>query len=278
LFFETFKLLMESKMKAEHRHDLKTNELAAWMGTMPDWAKRHLRTVIYVSIVVIVVAGYYIYYRYQATTVAQREQANLTALLSQVPQAKAQIARAQAGGDDRSFEFVQIANTFETIANGSKQDNVNALALIKEAEMIRSEVHFRFGNIPEQEFISQVAKAKDKYTKALTFLRRTPEPSLEAMARFGLGLCEEELGSMESAKKIYQEVSTDVAYQGTTCAAAAKQRLEIMNDFAQKLALKSVPRPAAPAISPAAPGAEMPAAPSLAPPMEVTPGPNATKP
>lgn len=261
-------------MRAEHRHELKTNELAQWMDGLPVWANKHLRTIIYVSIVVVVVVAYYIYYRYQATVVTQREQTTMTALLAQLPLAKAQIARAQAGGDDRSYELVQIANTLGNISGGTKQDSVAALTLIKEAEMLRSELHFRFGTINQQEFANQIAKAKDDYTKALTALRRSPDLSLEAMARFGLGLCEEDLGNFEGAKKIYQEVATDAAYQGTTSAFAAKERLAIMDSFTQKLVLKPLPKSQMPQVAPAQPAAESPAA-SLVPQIEVQPEANA---
>jgi len=231
-------------MKAEHRHDLKTNELAQIMSTIPGWAKQNLRTIIYVAIVIIVVVGYYFYYHFQTTTGTQRDQVAMTQLLSQLPQAEAQIARSQSSGDDRSYELVQIANTFGNIATSSKQDTVVAMSLIKQAEMTRAELHFRFGNISQQDLNAQIAKAKDLYSKAQTLLARTPDSSLEAAARFGQGLCEEELGNLDEAKKVYHEVSADAAFQGTTSAAAARNRLEIMDGFMQKITLKSVPRSA----------------------------------
>jgi tetratricopeptide (TPR) repeat protein len=200
----------------------------------------------------------------------------LTAILSQVPQEKIQIARSQASGNDASIEFVTVAKTLADLAAGSKQDTIAALALIKEAEMIRTELHFRFGTINQQEFINQVTKAKAEYAKALNFLKRSPDPSLEAMARFGIGLCDEDMGNLEQARKVYQEVATDAAYQGTTSAFAAKQRLEIMNDFTQKIALKSQPKPPTPQVLPMQPATPMQEQPTLIMPQGNTPGPNST--
>ncbi|MCJ7728616.1 MAG: hypothetical protein MUO27_01860, partial [Sedimentisphaerales bacterium] len=61
-------------MRAEHRHELKTNELAEWLNNLPIWAKQNLRIIIYVSAVVVIVAVSYLYHRYQKTVVAGREQ------------------------------------------------------------------------------------------------------------------------------------------------------------------------------------------------------------
>ncbi|MBA7624503.1 hypothetical protein ES703_31912 [subsurface metagenome] len=44
-------------MKSKHRHDLKTNELAEWIGNLPQWARENHRTIIYVSVVAVLVIG-----------------------------------------------------------------------------------------------------------------------------------------------------------------------------------------------------------------------------
>ena len=236
---------MELIMRAEHRHELKTNELAEWIGSLPEWAKQHQRTIFYVSLVVVVGAAYYFYYQYQNKVVAKREQGALTNLIAQIPMQKEQIARVQSAGQDRSFELLQMASALENIANESKQDTIAALAFIKEAEILRSELHLRFGVINPQDFANQTNRAKEIYQKVLdTYLKRTPDASLEAMAKLGLGLCDEDVGNLEQARKIYEEVATGPAYEGTTAAAAAKQRLQKMDFFTRKLVLKNEPAPA----------------------------------
>ena len=52
-------------MKSEHRHELKTNELAEWLGNFPQWAKENLRMIIYVTVVIVAVAGVYVWNNYQ---------------------------------------------------------------------------------------------------------------------------------------------------------------------------------------------------------------------
>jgi tetratricopeptide (TPR) repeat protein len=230
-------------MKAEHRHDLKTNELAAWIGNMPVWANQNLRTIIYVTVVVVLALASFFYYRYQKTVVAAREQGNLTSLLAQLPQQKTFIAQKQLKGEDNAFTLLNLTDGFDSVAKSTSSDAVAAMALIKNAEIMRTELQLRFGSISQQDIATQIGKAKDSYNKALDiYLKRSPNASLEAIAKIGLGLCEEELGNPDEARKLYQEVATGVAFEGTVPAAAAKQRLIAMNSFTEKLVLKPMPR------------------------------------
>ena len=42
-------------MKSEHRHELKTNELADWIAHVPDFVRNNLRTIIGVSLIIIAI-------------------------------------------------------------------------------------------------------------------------------------------------------------------------------------------------------------------------------
>jgi len=232
-------------MKAEHRHELKTNDLAIWLNNFPAWANQNLSTIIYVLVVVVIVLASSFYYRYQKTSVAEREQNNLTALVSQLPQQNAYIAQKQLEGQDNAYMLFQLNDQLDSIAKNASSDAIAATALIKNAEVLRTELHFRFGAVSQQDITTQIGKAKDYYTKALdTYLKRSPNPALEAVAKIGLGLCEEELGNPDAARKLYQEVATGTAYEGTAPAVAAKQRLVAMDSFPEKIVLKPMPRPA----------------------------------
>jgi tetratricopeptide (TPR) repeat protein len=234
-------------MKAEHRHDLKTNELAQWINALPESIGKNLKTIIIVILVVVAVVAYFFYYRYQTTIVTKRDQIAVTGLLSQMSVLTPRIAREQARGNDTSDILLQMEQGLQNISAGAKQDSLRALALIKEAQLIRAELNLRFGAIGPQDLDAAITRAKDDYTKALDiYLKRSPNPSLEAMAKMGLGLCEEDLGNIEQAKKIYNEVADAPEYEGTTSAQAAKNRLAVMDYFnSQKITLKSEPVPAA---------------------------------
>jgi tetratricopeptide (TPR) repeat protein len=119
-----------------------------------------------------------------------------------------------------------------------------ALALIKRAEALRAELHYRLSSVSSQDLETVIGQAKTSYTQAIE--KAPTSPSLVAAAKFGLGLCEEELGEFEKAAQIYREVTENPDFQATVANAAAKRRLETMDDYKQKLAFKPAPIPTTP--------------------------------
>ena len=103
-----------------------------------------------------------------------------------------------------------------------------ALALIKRAEALRTELHYRAGIVSKRDLTSQISRAKTSYTEALE--KSSPNPSLTAAAKFGLGLCEEELGNFEKAGQIYRDIAANPDFEGTAAAVQAKHRLELIID------------------------------------------------
>ena len=119
-----------------------------------------------------------------------------------------------------------------------------ALALIKRAEALRAELHY--GNVEEDYLITQTNLAKASYAEAL---EKCPKiPSLAATAKFGLGLCEEELGNFEQARQLYQDVAGNSDFESTLATIRAKRRLETMADYQQKIVFKPAPKPPAPTV------------------------------
>ena len=231
-------------MKSKHRHELKTNELAEWISNFPQWAKENLRTIIYVSVVVILAAGVYVWKRYEKNVVSVQKQFNFTNLITQLPRRKVQILQAQAQGLDTSYNLLETADRLQASAQNTKNDRMAALAYIKEAEVLRMELHYRFGTINEQDLVNQIEKARSCYAEAIT--RASSSPSLLARAMFGSGLCEEELGNFAKARKIYSDITANSDFEATTAAAAAKQRLDTMAYYQQKPVFKKSSEPAEP--------------------------------
>ena len=226
-------------MKADHRHELKTNELAEWLVHLPQWTKENVKTILFVLVLLVAAVAFYSWKLYSRNVVQVREQIEFTNLLNQLSGGKMQILQAQAQGRDLSFVLLQPAKGLETFAQTTKSDHMAALALIKRAEALRAELHY--GTVDEQYLIAQTNKAKASYAEALQ--RCSKNPLLAAAAKFGLGLCEEELGNFEEAQQIYRDVATDPDFDGVAAGAAAKQRLETIDDYRQKLVFRPAPRP-----------------------------------
>ncbi|MCH7555997.1 MAG: hypothetical protein IIB56_00910 [Planctomycetes bacterium] len=230
-------------MKSEHRHELKTNELAEWLGNLPQWSKENLTTIIIISAVIVAAVAIYVRYSYSKSAAAQ-EQLEFTNLLNQLSASKVQVLNAQAQGGDLSFMLLQPASSLGNFAQNTNNGRMAALALIKQAEALRTELHYRPGTVSEQDLTAQINQAKAAYTEAIqTRLKGTSNPSLMAAAEFGLGLCEEELGNFEKAQQIYQIIAANPDFEGTVANVAAKHRLETMADYKQKVIFKPAPAP-----------------------------------
>ncbi|MHC4571915.1 MAG: hypothetical protein ACYS0C_07550 [Planctomycetota bacterium] len=229
-------------MKAEHRHELKTNELAEWIANFPQWAKKNLRMIIYVSVVVFLVAGSYIFHWYRKNVESVRKQLELTRLIAQLSQGKTRILQAQARGVDISYMLIQTADNLKIAAQNAREAQMVALALIKRAEALRMELHYRFGTVDERDAITQIELAKASCAEAIE--KASTSPSLMAAAKLGLGLCEEELGNFGKAEQIYSDIATNALYEGTVVVSQAKIRLETMVDYQRKVVFKPAAKPA----------------------------------
>lgn len=229
-------------MKSEHRHELKTNELAEWLANLPLWTKENLTTIMVVLAVVVVGVTFFLWRTYNKNVVQVREHLEFSNLLNQLSGIESQIPAAQAKGSDLSANLIPAANALGSFAQNTRNNRMAALALIKQAEALRSELHYRPGVISEEDITNRVNQAKTAYTEAI---QRSSNATLKAAAEFGLGLCEEELGNFEKAKKIYQDITANDDYNGTVAKASAKYRLETMDDYRQKVVFKPAPASAA---------------------------------
>ena len=226
-------------MKSDHRHDLKTNELAEWLNNLPQWAKENSITITVTAALVIGVAAFYIW-RFYNTNILAQKQLELSNLIGQVIESKTQILRAQAEGKDISFILLQPADDLRVFAQDVDDDRMAAFALIKRAEALRTELHYRSGSVTTEEAATQINLAKDSYTEAFETCPNVP--ALAAMAKFGIGLCEEELGNFEAAEATYRDVCENPDFEGTVAAVQAKQRIETMSDYRQKVVFKPAPQ------------------------------------
>jgi hypothetical protein len=225
-------------MKSDHRHELKTNELAEWLGNLPQWTKENLVTIIIVVVVVAVAGAVYGWRLYSRNVLLVQEQTEFTTLLNQISNGKMQILQGQQSqGRDFSFVLLQPANSLQSFAQETNNKRMAALALIKRAEALRAELHY--GNVEEQYLIDQTNLAKVSYAEAF---EKSPNPSLAASAKFGTGLCAEELGNFDQARQIYQDIAENSDFKNTLAAFRARRRLETMVDYQKKIVFEPAPK------------------------------------
>ena len=230
-------------MKSEHRHELKTNELAEWLSNLPQWTKENLMTILVVVAVVVVAVTFFFWRSYNKNVVQAREHIEFSNLLNQLSVIEARIPGSQTEGGDLSVTLLPAAESLGNFAQNTSNSRMAALALIKQAEALRAELHYRTVQISPQDLTNRINQAKTAYTEAI---RKSSENApIRATAEFGLGLCEEELGNFDQAKKIYQSIIDNDDFEGTVAKAAAKNRIEIMSDYTKKVTFKPAPVPAA---------------------------------
>jgi hypothetical protein len=231
-------------MKSDHRHELKTNELAEWIANFPRWARDNGKIVITVSVVAVLVIGSALWYWRKTNVGSVQQQLEFTNLIAKLGQNKMQVLMAQSRGMDTSTMLIETAVALENVANSAQDENMAALALIKRAESLRAVVHYRQQTVNQAGLLTAVEGAKVAYTKAIS--KSEKNPSLMAMAKFGLGLCEEEIGNFDGAEQIYRDIIENIDFEGTTTVASAQRRLETMADYRKKIVFKPAPMPKPP--------------------------------
>ena len=227
-------------MKSEHRHELKTNELAEWIENFPQWAQKNLKVIIYVSVVAILVIGTFFWKRYEKNVLAVQKQAELTLLLSQLSQTRGKILEAHVQGIDLSYMLMQPADKLKDSAQNTKNGQMAAVALTKRADTLRAELHYRLGGVNKRDLETQMGIAKADYNKAIK--KAGGNPGLTSAATFGLGLCEEDLGNFEKATQIYNEIVKNPDFEGTVSVVKAQLRIDTMVDSQKPVYFKPAPK------------------------------------
>jgi len=226
-------------MKADHRHELKTNELADWLANLPEWLRENRSTLVASAAIIVVALAVYFWIFYQRNIASDRRRDRLTNLVTQLPGQKAGLARAMGQQSDQSFLLIDLAKDLQDFGQSTHNKEMSALALIERGDTLRTEVHYRSGQVDHDYVAKQIALAQASYNQALE--KAANYPALAAKARFGLGLCEEELGNVDKAKEIYREMAGSAAYDGTAAKAAAAFRLKTMDDYQSVVAFKPAP-------------------------------------
>ncbi len=228
-------------MKSEHRHELKTNELAKWLVNFPQWAKENFKLLIYISVIGVAVVGSVVFRWYNRSVGGVQRDSQFTGRLAQIQNNKVEILRARSQGIDISYNLLGTAENFQSTVQKTKNDQIASLALIKQAQMLRTELHYRGTSVNKLEIESAVNQAKELYITAIE--KAAENVNLAAMGHLGLGLCEEELGNFDQAKQIYESIAGNSDFEGTSAFEQAKRRLEVVDDYRQLVVFKESPRP-----------------------------------
>jgi hypothetical protein len=214
-------------MDAEHRHELKTNELADWIGHFPRFCRENAKTIIGVGFIIVAVVVFFYGRRMRADSRFEQE-AQAVSLIKRLDYSKLATIQGQRGNAAAAGSIRLSAESLEMAAAEAKSPHVAALLLIKQGDALRADLHYRAEEIDADVIGNQVAKARTVYEKAL--IQAQGNNTLVAMANFGMGMCAEEIGDYIKAAKIYNSIVADADFAGTVLPRQAQDRLDNIAD------------------------------------------------
>jgi tetratricopeptide (TPR) repeat protein len=245
-------------MDSKQRHEMMTNELADWIGHIPDFLNTYRNQLLGVVLVVIGLISWPILnrWRQQSDFAAKAE---IVKILDSLETGKYMaLSRQQDSQQEfKADSFLVAASNLAEEAKKAPTEDLSAIALVKRGQALRMDLFYRKEITAEDAVSTQIKQAQEAYQAAFDKARM---PVVKAMAQFGLGLCLEESGRLEEAKATYQKMVDEPSYAGTPLPAAAKDRIDKMVDNNVKYVFAEPVKPAAPL-----PAATTPEAPSIAP-------------
>ncbi|MCI0498674.1 MAG: hypothetical protein L0Y36_03200 [Planctomycetales bacterium] len=233
-------------MDAGHRHELKTNELAEQLGHLPQLIKENSNVIIGVVLIAAGLITWPMFTRMsrQRDVAAQSSVTQSIQTLDQNVYDVLQAAEGDAEAKNKALSTL-LVNADALLGQASDIDNPNlaALARIKAAQAIRTELHLR-PDVSAEMLETQTQKARAAYEQAA---EAAGTPELKAMAKFGLGLCAEELGQTTQAADIYKGIIADKTFEATALPKQAQQRLDGLADNSQVFTFAPSPADVLPA-------------------------------
>lgn len=245
-------------MKSDRRHELATNELADWIGNLPEWWEQNGKTVIIVVVVVAVALAVWYFAGVRTAAARAEEGRKLSNMLYSMESMKYRMASKPESRADLSSQMLLLAGQLKAFADVASNPNAAAFALIKSAEASRAASHYSATPVEAEAEAKDLETAKASCLRAISLIKN--DASLLASAKLQLGLCQEGLGEFDEARKTYQELINDAQFAGDAAVGQASMRLAVMDDYRSPVMLAAPPAsavmpmiqasPKAPAVQP----------------------------
>jgi len=227
-------------MDSQHRHELKTNELAEGLSHLPQLIKDNARAIIGVTLIIVALVTWPLF----NSMGRQKDRAAQAKITESIQMLNGDIAKVlQSQTEDVEAQTVArdtlLKNANTLLDNAADIDNPNlaAMARIKGAQAIRTELHLQ-KEVDAETRDARIKKAETEYEQAFKI---AVTPTVKAMAQFGLGLCSEELEQTEQAAEIYRQIVGNETYKATVFPKQAQRRLDTLADNAEVFHFAEVP-------------------------------------
>lgn len=229
-------------MKAEERHHLKTNELAETLHDLPAFMKKHGNNIMLVVIAVLIVIVASSWIRKSMIAGELEKMARLNELVAAPANiqflAAQQAATAQIPQEERAelpetpepiaYNTTAIERRLGELAADAAGTSVEMMALLAQADLIRSALFFSDQVIPADEQQANAERANALYQQVLT--KFSGNAQAVASARLGLALLAEDQRDWPEAAKQYESIIAD-AGTGVDTVLLAKSRKAALADL-----------------------------------------------
>lgn len=222
-------------MDAEHRHELKSNELVEFFAQLPDFVRKYSNQILGVCLILIALVVIPLWKNWRQ----EGRRAQQAAMVSRIQTAREAVSKAvqQTEGIQPGTLLDSAAEELKTAAETAPQKDLAALARIEEAKLLRSALHLQ-ADLNAEEVSSKLTQAQQACQEALTLAQ---SPTIKGMAELQLGLCAEESGQYEQARDIYTRILQNTGYQGTSVIEQARLRLDLLEDNSVKVVFAPAP-------------------------------------
>lgn len=228
-------------MKAEHRHELHRNELSEWLSKSPEFFKQNYKIIVYIVVVLVLVGVVWWLQGPRKKEAKLRQQAEITGLVQKVMATRAEVVQQLSQGTDASASFTQVANQLGELAGETDNDSLGAMALVKQGDAFRAELHYKPVTVEKTVIEYQLNKARQAYQLAERKAGKNPE--LQGMAVLGQALCFEEERNFAKAKELYTKLADDDMYKGTVASNLAGIKAQILADSKGTVTFAPAPAP-----------------------------------
>jgi hypothetical protein len=226
-------------MKSEHRHELKTNELADWLAHAPDWFKENAKTLIITIALIVIVAAIYYWNTYNRNVRVPEERKRLTSLISQLEAGKMGILQSSMNNQAVPNKLNQAIMDLGSFAQTAGNNTMGATAYLQHAKGIRVHLHLNPDELAADERQQQILAAQASYRKAKDLAGT--DRNIAAAAEYGLGLCQEELGQYAEAHKTYSGIIANADFDGTAIRTAVQYRLRVLPEIQTPITFPPAP-------------------------------------
>ena len=225
-------------MKSQERHKLKTNELAQFIGEIPEKFKKHGSLITTIALVVLIaLVGGIIARRYLAQGKQQQRDQLFQQMLAADSLQLDALRRAQMGAEVASdpanailpYDATSITLTLSNIARDAQNNPVGLTAGLLQAELSLSQLYFSDQNITDDEKNQILQSAEILFQQSL---QEYPNiPYAVGAAKIGLATIFEEQGQWDQARTQFEEIIAlqDDLLIGTIYPKLAQRRLTLID-------------------------------------------------